>query len=147
MKALFKETAYIEFWVHLLNVPEYKSIAEKAISVLIQIPITYLREIGFSWLCEIKPCKRNSITHIDSLMRGAVKMGIILRFGMLVDICSSKKIIKDNFLNLLCALSCVNLSADCSAIVFLYSLYQDSFYSSSAVPLIPTGSLLKYYIV
>ena len=29
MKALFKETTYTEFWLHLLNVPEYRSIAKK----------------------------------------------------------------------------------------------------------------------
>ena len=29
MKALFKETPYTEFWVHLQNVPEYRHIAKK----------------------------------------------------------------------------------------------------------------------
>ena len=85
MKALSKETSYAEFWVHLLNVPEYRSIAKTAISVLIQMPTTYLRGSVFSCLCEIKSRKRNSITHIDSLMRGAIKKVIIPRFGMLVD--------------------------------------------------------------
>ena len=85
MKALFKETPYTEFWVHLLNVPEYRSIAKKAISVLIQMPTTYLCESGFSCLCEIKSRKRNSITHIDPLMRGAIETKIIPRFEMLVD--------------------------------------------------------------
>jgi len=42
MKGLFKETHTLTFWVHLLNVPEYRSIAEKAISMLIQMPTTYL---------------------------------------------------------------------------------------------------------
>ena len=37
MKVLFKETPHTEFWVHLPNVPEYRSIAKKAISVPIQI--------------------------------------------------------------------------------------------------------------
>ena len=85
MKALFKETPYTEFWVHLLNVPEYRSIAEKAISVLIQMPTTYLCESGFSCLCEIKSRKRNSITHIDPLMRGAIEKDIIPRFELLVN--------------------------------------------------------------
>ena len=85
MKALFKETPYTEFWVHLLNVPEYRKIAKKAISVLIQMPTTYLCESGFSLLCEIKSRKRNSITHIDPLMRGAIEKDIIPPFGMLVD--------------------------------------------------------------
>ena len=85
MKALFKETPYTEFWVHLLNVPKYRSIAKKAISVLIQMPTTYLCESGFSCLCEIKSRKRNSITHIDPLMRGAIETKIIPRFEMLID--------------------------------------------------------------
>ena len=85
MKALFKETPYTEFWVHILNVPEYRSIAKKAISVLIQMPTAYLCKSGFSCLCEIKSRKRNSITHIDPLMRGAIETKIISRFEMLVD--------------------------------------------------------------
>ena len=43
-------------------------------------------------------------------------------------ICNNKKVIKNNFLNLLCALSCVILSADCSAIVFLYVNFNVAFY-------------------
>ena len=94
MKALFKKP-YTEFWVHLLNVPEYRSIAKKAISVLIQMPTTYLCESGFSCLCEIKSRKRNSITYIDPLMRGAIETKIIAWFEMLVDdFCNSKKAIK-----------------------------------------------------
>ena len=54
MKTLFNEISYTEFWVHLLIVPKYKSIAKKAISVLVQMPTTYLRESGFSCLGEIK---------------------------------------------------------------------------------------------
>jgi len=47
MKTLFKETPHTEFWVHLLNVPEYRSIVETAISMLMQIPATYLCEVVF----------------------------------------------------------------------------------------------------
>ena len=46
---------------------------------------------------------------------------------MLVDNTQLKKVIKDNFLNLLCALSCVVFSADCSAIVFLYVNFKVAF--------------------
>ena len=47
---------------------------------------TYLCESGFSCLCEIKSYKKkNLITYIDPLMRGAIKKDIIPRFGMLVD--------------------------------------------------------------
>ena len=83
------------------------------------MPTTYLCESGFSCLCEIKSRKRNSITLIDPLMRRAIKKDIIPRFEMLVDNMQQQKVIKDNFLNLLCALCCVILSADCNAIVFL----------------------------
>ena len=85
MKALLKETPYTELWVHLLNVPEYRKIAKKAISVLIQMPTTYLCESGFSCLCEIISRKRNSIELIDPLMRGEIEKDIIPRFEMLVD--------------------------------------------------------------
>ena len=44
-------------------------------------------------------------------------------------ICNSKKNIKDNFLNLLCALPWVILSADCSAIVFLHVIFNVTFAS------------------
>ena len=54
MKALFKETPYTKLWVHLLNVPEYRNLAKKAISVPIHMPTTYLCENVFSCLCEIK---------------------------------------------------------------------------------------------
>ena len=108
--------------------PKCRSIVKKAISVLIQMPITYLCESGFSCLCEIKSCKRNSIIHSDPLMRRAIKKDITPRFGMLVDIiCNNKKVIKDNFLNLLCALSCAILSADCNANVFLDSNFDVAF--------------------
>ena len=57
----------------------------KAISVLIQMPTTYLRESRFSCLFEIKSLKKNPITPINTLMREAIKKNIIPRFGMLVD--------------------------------------------------------------
>ena len=79
---------------------------------------TYLCESGFSCLCEVKSRKRNSITPIDTLMRGAIKKDFNLQFGMLLDNMQQQKNIEDNFLNLLCALPCVILSADCSEIVF-----------------------------
>ena len=63
MKALFKETPYTEFWVRQLNVPEYKCIAKKAISVFIQMPTTYLCESGFSCLCEIKGILSQTLIH------------------------------------------------------------------------------------
>ena len=59
----------------------------------------------------IKPLKRSLITHIDPLIRGVIKKDIIPRFGMLVDNMQQQKAIKDNFLNLLSALSWVSRSA------------------------------------
>ena len=85
MKALFQEKSYSDFWVHLLDVPEYRSIAENAICILIQMPTTDLCKSGFSCLCEIKSRKRNSITHIDPLMRGAIEQEINPRFEQLVE--------------------------------------------------------------
>ena len=84
------------------------------------MPSTYLCESGFSCLFEIKSRKRNSCAHIDPLMRGAIKNDIFPRLERWLIKCNSKIVIKDNFLNLWCALSCVILSADCSPIVFLH---------------------------
>ena len=46
-KTLFNATSYTEFWVHLLNVPTCRSIAKKAIFVLIQMSTTYLCKVVF----------------------------------------------------------------------------------------------------
>ena len=104
--------------MHLLNVLEYRSMAKKAISVLIQMPTTYLSKSGFSCLREIKSRKRNSITPIDTLMGEQLKRVSFLSLKCWLIISNNKK--HNNFLNLLCALPCVILSADCSAIVFLH---------------------------
>ena len=60
---------YSEFWVKLLSVPEYEIFAEKAITVLVRMPSTYLRESGFSSLSLVKKKKRNCLTNIDPVMR------------------------------------------------------------------------------
>ena len=54
MKALLKETPYTDIWVHLLNVQEYRSLAEKAVAMLIQMPTTYLCESAFSCVSKTK---------------------------------------------------------------------------------------------
>ena len=46
-KVLFEGTPYADFWVQLWHVSEHKKLAEKAISLLIQSPSTYLCESGF----------------------------------------------------------------------------------------------------
>ena len=93
----------------------------------VQIPSTYLCKSGFSCLCEIKSFKRNSITHIDSLTKEQLKRISFLGLECWLIICNCKKVIKDNFLNLLCALWCVILSAYCSAIVFLHVNFNVAF--------------------
>ena len=60
-------------------------------------------------------------------MKGAIEKDSIPRFGMLVDNMLQQKIVKDNFLNLFCALSFVILSVDCSAIVFLHVNFNEAF--------------------
>ena len=76
---------YNEFWVSLYEVPEYQNLAQKAISVLIRMPTTYLCEQGFSALVEIKTKKRNAIMDVDTLMRGALETRLLPRFSKLAD--------------------------------------------------------------
>ena len=73
---------YNEFWVSLFEVPEYQNLAQKAISVLIRMPTTYLCEQGFSALVEIKSNKRNAIKDVDTLMRGALDSLVFLNYLM-----------------------------------------------------------------
>ena len=76
-KVLFQGTQYANFWVHLWHVPEYKKLAEKAISLLIQSPSTYLCESGFSTSSQINTKQRNSIEKIDHLMQGALETELV----------------------------------------------------------------------
>ena len=105
MEALFKDTSYTEFREQLLNVLEYSiSFAIFLLQNLISHKHKKHSEKGnfcshsnayncynvfmqmcFFCLCEIKFCKRNSITPIDTLMRGAIKKDINPQFGMLLD--------------------------------------------------------------
>ena len=94
---------------------------------MIQMPTTYLCESGFSCLCEITSCKRNSFTPIDPLMRGQLKRISFLGLECWLIKCNSKKVIKHNFLNLWCASSCVILSANCGPIVFLHINFSEAF--------------------
>ena len=84
IKVLLKKALYTGFWVRLLNVPEYRRMAEKAIFILIQMPTTCLCKNGFSCVSEIKFRKRNSITYINSLMKGGIEKVIIPRLQSLV---------------------------------------------------------------
>ena len=79
-KYSFRGGDYSEFWVSLLEFPEYKNLAQKAIVVLVQMSTTYLCEQGFSSLVEIKTNKRNSIVDIDCLMRGGKERDLTPRY-------------------------------------------------------------------
>ena len=70
-KVSFKDTSYLDIWLKLWHVPKYKKLFENTISLLIQIPSTYLCESEFSSLSPIKSKKRNSIKKINHLMIGA----------------------------------------------------------------------------
>ena len=59
-------------------------------------------------------------------MRGAIKKDLGIECWLII--LNSEKVIRDNFLNLLCALSCVVFSADCRAIVFMHVNFEVAFY-------------------
>ena len=59
-------------------------------------------------------------------MRGAIKKDLGIECRLIKR--NSKKVIKDNFLNSMCALTCVVFSADCSAIVLLQVNFKVDFY-------------------
>ena len=84
-KAEFKSFKnYNEFWILLLKVYEYRILAQKAISILICMPTTYLCEQRFSALLKIKLKKRNSIKDDDTLMR-RLKRRFLPCFSQLTD--------------------------------------------------------------
>lgn len=69
-KSVFKTFSHLmNFWVTLLDIPEYKNLAEQAITVFVQMPTSYLREQGFSSLVLVKTNKRNAILNLGPLMR------------------------------------------------------------------------------
>ena len=79
-KVLFEGTPYANFWVQLWHVSEYKKLAEKAISLLIQSPSTYLCESGFSTLSQIMTKERNSTEKINHFMWGALDTELVPRY-------------------------------------------------------------------
>ena len=72
------------------------------------------------------PAKEIQLLYIDPLMRGAIKKDLGIECWLII--LDSEKVIKDNFLNLLCSLSRVVFSADCSAIFFLHVNFKVAFY-------------------
>ena len=84
-KSFFKTHPYYgDYWVSLLEFPEYKTIALKALQELVLMPTTYLSEKGFSCLVELKTKKRNALKCVDSSMRVALERLIHPRFEKLV---------------------------------------------------------------
>jgi len=84
-KYSFRGGDYSEFWVFLLEFPEYKNLAQETIDVLVQMPTTYLCEQGFSSLVEITSNKRNSILDIDCLMRGRIERELTPRYVQIAE--------------------------------------------------------------
>ena len=68
---------YNEFWVPLHEVPEYENLVQKAISVLIRMPTTYLREQRFSALAWIMD--------VDMLARRVLETRLLARLSKLAD--------------------------------------------------------------
>jgi len=56
---------YPNFWVSRLTIPDYRNLSQKAISVLVRMPTTYIWEQEFSALVKIKSKKRNSTKDVD----------------------------------------------------------------------------------
>ena len=69
---------YSEFWIHILQQPEYKSLATIALKKLVILPTTYMAENGFSALVDFKS-KGNILKHVDELMRGALEELVLPR--------------------------------------------------------------------
>ena len=85
-KAVFKTFSHpMDFWVTLLDIPEYKELAEQAIAIFVQMPTSYLCEQGFSSLVLIKTKKRNAILNLDPLMRVALENRLTPRFNLISD--------------------------------------------------------------
>ena len=83
-KVAFQGMSYADFWVKLCNMPEYKALAERPISILVRLPCTYLCESGFSSLTQIKCQKRNRLTNIDPVMRLALETKLVPNYKLLL---------------------------------------------------------------
>ncbi|XP_022168388.1 zinc finger BED domain-containing protein 5-like isoform X2 [Myzus persicae] len=70
LKIKFSEITVEEFWISVQT--EFKKISEKAISILLQFSTSYLCELGFSTLTNIKTKKRERLTNIEEEMRVAI---------------------------------------------------------------------------
>ena len=75
----------MDFWISLLDNPEYKDLADQATAMFVQMPTSYLCEQGFSSLVLIKTKKRNAILNLDPLMRVALENRLKPRFSLIAD--------------------------------------------------------------
>ena len=82
---------YSDYWVGLLKIPEYRSVAIKALSVLIQTPSTYLCEAGFSAMTFIKNKQRNALLDLDSCMRLGIEDEIEPQYSVIAKLIQEQK--------------------------------------------------------
>ena len=76
-QAFFNRGKHAEFSVGALDGP-HKDLAIQALKVLVQNPLTYLAEKGFSALVDIKTSKRSCVLNetLDNLTRGALEQNM-----------------------------------------------------------------------
>ena len=67
LKLKYRDSSLDSFWVSIEN--EYPSIAIKAIKILLLFSTTYLCELGFSYLINIKSVKRERLLSVEEEMR------------------------------------------------------------------------------
>ena len=73
-----------DYWVGLLESPEYKKITLKAFRELVLMPTTYMSEKDFSCLVKLKTKERNTLKYVCLLMRGTLEELIQPQFEKLI---------------------------------------------------------------
>ena len=67
---LFREKETSEFWISIYE--QYPQLAQKAVEILLPFGSSYLYELGFSALTQIKTKTRSRMVDIDKEMRVAL---------------------------------------------------------------------------
>ena len=70
LKVLFREKETSEFWISIYE--QYPQLAQKAVEILLPFGSSYLCELGFSALTQIKTKTRSRMVDIDREMRVAL---------------------------------------------------------------------------
>ena len=70
LKLMYKEMPFSEFWIKIRN--KYSCIGDKAVTILLQFSTSYMCEIGFSILTNVKTKKRERLLAIEEEMRVAI---------------------------------------------------------------------------